>query len=303
MMDNRKKILVFGATGAQGGGVARNLLARGRFDVRAFTRNPDSAAAQALRELGAEIVQGDLDDPASIQAAVAGCAGVFGVTNYWEHFDKEAEYGRNLIDAVAGANVEHFVLSSLPSIEKATGGALRSPHFDLKAGLEEYARGLGIPSTFVHVAFYFENFLSVFAPKPAGDGGFQFGFPQGDTPLAAIAVEDVGRIVAVLFEQPEVWIGKVLKLAGDELTPGEYAATMSRRTGADIRFAHIPREVFASFGFPGSEDLADMFEFYRVHTPSRAREIDECRTLAPELQTFDAWLARNEGKLRASMGI
>ncbi|MEA2462544.1 MAG: hypothetical protein QOJ98_291, partial [Acidobacteriota bacterium] len=137
---NRKKILVVGATGAQGGSVARNLLARGRFDVRALTRNANSPAAQELRALGAEIVQGDLDDPASIRVAVEGCYGVFGVTNFWEHFQREAEQGRNLVAAVADAGVQHFVFSTLPPVEKATNGALRSPHFDIKAEHEEYAR-------------------------------------------------------------------------------------------------------------------------------------------------------------------
>jgi uncharacterized protein YbjT (DUF2867 family) len=299
---NRKKILVFGATGAQGGSVARHLLQRGQFDVRAITRKTDSPAAQALRELGAEVVPGDLDDPASLAAALEGCYGAYGVTNFWEHFDKEAQQGRNLVAAVAAAKVQHFVYSTLPPVEKATNGALKSPHFDLKAEHEEYARSLGIPATFIHVPFYYENFLAFFPPRPAGDGTYQFGFPQGDTPLAAMSVEDVGRIVAVIFEQPAEYIGKVVKLAGDELPATGYADVMSRRTGTTIRYAHIPRETFAAFGFPGAEDLADMFEFYRVHMPSRAADIEQLRTLAPELQDFETWASRNEGKLRAVVG-
>lgn len=295
----RQTILVFGATGAQGGSVARNLLARNQFHVRALTRKTDSPAAQALRELGAEVVQGDLDDPASLAAALEDCYGAFGVTNFWEHFEKEEEQGRNLVKAVADAKIRHFVFSTLPPIEKATGGALKSPHFDLKAEHEDYARSLGIPATFIHVPFYFENFLYFFPPRAAGDGTYQFGFPQGDTALAAMSVEDVGRIVAPIFEQPETYIGKVLKLAGEEIPAAAYAEGMSRRTGADIRYAHVPREVFAALGFPGAEDLADMFEFYRLHIPSRARDIEACRALAPELQDFDTWASRNEQKLRA----
>jgi uncharacterized protein YbjT (DUF2867 family) len=297
-----KTILVFGATGAQGGSVARNLLARGEFNVRAFTRKADSPAAQALRAEGAEIAQGDLDDPASIAAALEGCYGAFGVTNFWEHFAKEREQGRNLVDAVAASDVQHFVFSTLPPIEKATNGALRSPHFDLKAEHEEYARSLGIPSTFVHVPFYFENFLYFFPPRPAGDGSFQFGFPQGDTPLAAMSVQDVGRIVAPIFERPDVYIGKVLALAGDERPAASYAEAMSRQSGLNIRYAHVPRETFAALGFPGAEDLADMFEFYRLHMPSRVQNIKECRAIAPELQNFDTWIERNGEKLRAALG-
>jgi uncharacterized protein YbjT (DUF2867 family) len=296
-----RTILVFGATGGQGGSVARELLQRGKFKVRALTRKTDSPAAQALRALGAEIVQGDLDDRASLTAALEGCYGVYGVTNFWEHYAKEAEHGRNLVDAVADANVKHFVLSTLPPIEKATGGALKSPHFDIKAEYEEYARSRGIPSTFIHVPFYYENFLGFFPPKPTGDGAYQFGFPQGDTPLAAMSVEDVGKVVAPIFENPDLYIGKVVKLAADELPASEYAATMSRHSGKDIRFVNVPREVFAAYGFPGAEDLADMFEFYRVHMPSRTADIDSLKTIAPGLQTFDQWLSRNEAGLKATL--
>lgn len=297
-MPTRKTILVFGATGAQGGSAARNLLSRGRFDVRALTRKADSPAAQQLRALGAEVVQGDLDDPASLRAALEGCYGAFGVTNFWEHFAKEAEQGRNLVNAVAESGVQHFIFSTLPPISKETNGALNSPHFDLKAEHEELARGLGIPATFVHVPFYYENFLYFFPPRPSGNGTYSFGFPQGDTPLAAISVEDVGAIVAPMFEQPETYIGKVVKIAGDEMPAAQYAESMSRNTGADIRYTYIPRETFAAFGFPGAEDLADMFEYYRLHIPSRAKDIEPSRALAPNLQSFDTWMARNADKMR-----
>jgi uncharacterized protein YbjT (DUF2867 family) len=299
----RKKILVTGATGGQGGSVARELLSRGRFDVRALTRKPDSPAAQELRALGAELVKGDLDDRESLRAALEGVYGVFGVTNFWEHFDREAEQGRNLVNAVAGSDVEHFVLSTLPPIEKATEGKLRSPHFDIKAEYEEYARTLGIPATFIHVPFYFDNFLAFFPPRPTGDGSFQFGFPQGDTPLAAMAVGDVGLIVASVFEHPELYLGKTLKLAGDEIPPARYAELMSASTGLDIRYAHVPRETFAALGFPGAEDLADMFEFYRLYMPSRKEELQQLRAIAPQLQDFETWMGRNAEKLRSALQV
>jgi uncharacterized protein YbjT (DUF2867 family) len=297
-----KKILVFGATGAQGGSVARQLLARD-FAVRAFTRKPGSPAADTLRALGAEVVQGDLDDRASIRAALAGVQGVFGVTNFWEHFEKEAEQGRNLVDAVAGAEVDHFVFSTLAPIAKETGGALNSPHFDIKAEHEERARTLGIPMTALHVPFYYENFLYFFPPRPAGDGTFQIGFPQGDTPLAAMAAEDVGLVTAPIFERPDAFVGKVVEPAGDELPPQEYAAAMGRQLGIDVRYAHVPREVFAALGFPGAADLADMFEYYRVHIASRRATIESLRATTPGLQSFATWLARNDAKLRAALGL
>lgn len=295
-------ILVFGATGAQGGSVARNLLSRGKFNVRVITRKPDSDAANALRALGAEIVPGDLDDPASLDAALEGVYGVFGVTNFWEHFDKEEIHGRNLVNAVAKAGVKHFIFSTLPHIAKATGGALKSPHFDLKAEHEDLARELGIPSTFVHVPFYYENFLAFFPPRPAGDGTYAFGFPQGDTPLAAISVEDVGKLVAPMFEDPAKYIGKVVKLAGDEIPPAQYADAMSRATGKTVKYNYVPRETFAALGFPGAEDLADMFEYYRLHIPSRVEDLKTCRAIAPDVQSFDTWMTKNAAKLNASLG-
>ncbi len=298
-----RKILVIGATGAQGGSVARHLLDRGRFAVRAFTRKPDSPAAQALRARGAEVVQGDLDDRGSIRAALDGVQGVFGVTNFWEHFAKEADQGRNLVDAVAGSDVDHFVFSTLPPIAKETGGALNSPHFDIKAELEDRARSLGLPMTAVHVPFYYDNFLYFFPPRPTGDGTFQFGFPQGDTPLAAMAAEDVGLVVAPIFEQPERWIGQVVKPAGDEIPAAQYAAAMSRAVGAEVRYAHVPRETFAALGFPGAADLADMFEYYRLHIPSRQADIARLRAAAPELQSFETWMERHADPLRATLGI
>ena len=300
-MTTKNTILVVGATGAQGGSVARALLNRGVFNVRALTRKTDSPAANALREAGAEIVKGDLDDPASLAAALEGVYGVFGVTNFWEHFEHEEVHGRNLVEAVAAAKVKHFVFSTLPPIAKATNGALKSPHFDIKAEHEELARKLGIPSTFIHVPFYFENFLYFFPPKPAGDGTYQFGFPQGDTPLAAMSAADVGLVVAPLFEQPETWIGQTLKLAGDEIPAAAYAEAMSRATGADVRYAYIPRETFAAFGFPGAADLADMFEYYRLHIPSRVKDIETCREIAPEVQNFETWISKNAEKMKAAL--
>jgi uncharacterized protein YbjT (DUF2867 family) len=285
----KKTILVIGATGAQGGSVARHLLARGEFAVRAFTRNPASEASKELRWLGAEVVQGSLDDRASVRAALRDVYGVFGVTNYWEHFAKELEHGRNLINAVSGAHVEHFIFSSLRSVYKESNGELSAPHMDLKYELEEYTRSLGIPSTFVHVAFYYENFFSFFPPRKSDDGTFRFGFPQGDTPLTGVAAEDIGGPVAAIFEDPAEFIGRTVGIAGEDLTGRDFAAILSAVSGKPVHYDHIPRDVFASFGFPGADDLADMFDFNRRYIPGRESDIRESRTLYPAMQTFEQW--------------
>ncbi len=294
-MEAKKTILVTGATGAQGGGVARHLLARGRFNVRALTRRPDCEEARALRQAGAQIVQGDLEDLDSIRAALTGCYGCFGVTNFWEHFEKEYGLGKNLADAVKRSDVEHFVFSTLPNCKQISDGKLEVPHFDIKAQLEAYARGLAVKATFVHVAFYFENFLTFFPPQKQADGSFAFGFPQGEIPLAAVAVEDVGGVVSVLFENPQESLGKVVGIAGDERTGDQYAETMTRILGAKVIYRHVPREEFAALGFPGAEDLANMFEFNRLYIPTRKADIEACRALYPEMQTFEGWLQSNKG--------
>lgn len=285
----KKTILVIGATGAQGGGVARHLLSRGEFAVRALTRNAESDSAQKLRDLGAEVVQGTLDDRGSVRAALKDVYGVFGVTNYWEHFEKELEQGRNLINAVSGSSVEHFVFSSLPSVKKSTNGELNSPHFDQKHELEEYTKSLGIPATFVHVAFYYENFLHFLPPQKGEDGAYHFGFPQGETPLAGVAVEDVGGVVAAIFEKPAEYIGKTVGIVGEDLRGDEYAAVMSRVTEKPVQYDYIPREIFAGFGFPGADDLADMFDFNRRFIPTRAADVEQSRALYPAMQTFEEW--------------
>ncbi|HEV3485883.1 MAG TPA: NmrA/HSCARG family protein, partial [Vicinamibacterales bacterium] len=240
------------------------------------------------RILGAEIVKGELEDRTSLRAAMKDAYGVFGVTDYWEHFHREPEHGRNLINAVASAAVEHFVFSSLHAVYERTNGALRVPHCDQKYALEQYTRALGIPTTFVHVAFYYDNFFTFFPPRRRADGTYRFGFPQGDTPLAGVAVEDVGGVVATIFEQP--WrIGETVGIAGDDLAPADYANVMSRVSGKPVRYDYIPREVFASFPFPGADDLADMFEFNRTYIPSRQNDIEQSRSLYPTMQTFEQW--------------
>lgn len=296
MKDKNRIILVIGATGAQGGSVARHLLSSSDFSVRCLTRDPGSEKAQALARAGAEVFKGDLENPESLDAALKGCYGVFGVTNFWEHFDKEYQQGKNLVDAVERAGVEHFVFSTLPYVNKITKGELEVPHFDIKGQLEEYTRSFGINATFVHVAFYYENFLSFSPPQDQGDGTFAFSFPQGDTPLAAVAVEDLGGVVKAIFERPSDFKGRIVGVVGDDLPPASYADTMTRILGKKVVYNYIPRDVFASFDFPGADDLANMFEYNRLHIPTRQEDLEESRTLYPELQSFESWLTANKDK-------
>ena len=286
-------ILVVGATGMQGGGVARHLLRRGTIKVRCMTRRPDSAAARLLQEQGADLVQADLNDPASLENAVNGCYGVFGLTNFWEAYFREYDQGVNLIDAAAGAGVEHLVLSTLPSSKKISGGAIDLPHFETKARMEEHAQLRNVPFTFVHVAFYYDNFLNYFPPQRQPDGSYSFGFPLGDAQLGAVAAEDVGGVVAKVFKSPAEFVKKTVEIIGDEMPAQQYAEIMSRVLGRKVTYSHIPRETYASLRVPGARELADMFEFLRVYTPSRCDHISKCRKLFAEMQRFETWLEKN----------
>lgn len=294
----RSTVLVTGATGAQGGSVARHLLDRGGFAVRALTRSPGSEAARALAAAGAEVVAGDLADRASLRAALAGCQAVFGVTDYWKHF-AGAEHGRNLVNAVAGAEIEHFVFSSLRPIAEESGGALRVPHHDIKAEVAAYARSLDLPLTLILPGFFYENFLDFFPPRPRGDGSLAFGFNQGDTPLAAVAAEDVGGVVAALFERPQEFLGRSVGVVGDDLPCADYAETMSRLLGRRVVYAPMTREELAGLGFPGADDLAAMFELNRTRVPSRRADLEESRALYPAMQSFETWLGRHRGRFDA----
>ncbi|HZT72002.1 MAG TPA: NmrA/HSCARG family protein [Terriglobia bacterium] len=298
-MTNAKTILVIGATGAQGGGVVRHLLKSGKFNVRALTRNPDSDKARALAQTGAEIVRGDLSDPDSLRTAMQGCYGVFGVTNFWEHFEKEYDHGKNLIDAVKDTAIEHFVFSSLPYAHKLSEWKLEVPHFDIKGKLEDYARSLKVPSTFAHVAFYYENFLYFFPPKPQEDRSYIFGFPQGETPLAAVCVEDVGGVVATIFERPDELRDKTVGIVGDDLPCSKYAEIMSRVLGKKIVYRYIPRDVFAKLGFAGAQDLANMFEYNRLFIPNRKADLEQSLALYPGMQRFEPWVQANKDKFAA----
>ena len=289
-------ILVVGATGMQGGGVARHLLKQRTFNIRCMARNPESQAAKLLRQQGAEIVQADLDDPVSLRRALHGCNGVFGVTDFWEAYLREYEQGVNLIEAAAESGVSHLVLSTLPSAKKISHGAIELPHFETKARMEEHTQRRNIRFTFVHVAFYYENFLNYFPPRRQVDGGYTISFPLGDACLGALAVEDVGGVVAEMFEDSAEFVNKTIEIIGDEMPAQDYAEAMSRVLKREITYTHVSRETYASMGFPGARELADMFEFLRVYTPSRRAHIIQCRQLLPEMQTFEAWLERNANK-------
>lgn len=292
-MEQKPIILVTGATGGQGGSVARYLLESNKYSVRALTRHPESEKALALKEAGAEIIKGDLADKDFLHHAVKGCYGVFGVTNFWEHFQKEYDHGMNLIEAVKNSDVQHFVFSTLPSAVKMSDGQFNVPHFDIKAELEDYTRRLKIPATFVHVAFYYENFITFFPPQPGEDGRWHIALPQGETKLAGVAVEDIGGVVTSIFNTPREFIHQVVGIAGDDMTLEAYTSVMTKILLRPYVYDYVPYKTYASFPFPGASELASMFEFNRLYIPERKADVELSKKLSPSVRSFETWLVAN----------
>jgi uncharacterized protein YbjT (DUF2867 family) len=307
-MPEKKIIAVIGATGAQGGGLVRAILAdkSGSFAVRAITRNPDSEKAEALRAAGAEVVAGDADNPETLGAAFAGTHGAFLLTNFWEHFSPERELtqARNMAEAVKAAGVQHVIWSTLEDTRKwvplednrmpTLMGKYKVPHFDAKGEADEIFRQLGVPTTFLLTAFYWDNFIYFGAgPQRGPDGSLALTFPMDDKRLPGIASEDIGKCAYGIFKRGREFVNKTVAIAGEHLTGQQLADGMSRALGQEVRYNNVPPEVYRSFGFPGADDLGNMFQFKRDFNDYFVgiRDLAFSRSLNPELQTFDEWLA------------
>jgi uncharacterized protein YbjT (DUF2867 family) len=247
-------ILVTGATGKQGGAVARELLQRGH-EVRAMTRNPGSVAAKELEQLGARIVQGDLNDVASLRRALAGMWGVFALQNTWEAgVEGEEEQGKRLADAASEASVQHYVYASVASAQRHTG----IPHFDNKWRIEDRVRELSFPShVIVRPVFFMENFLSPWF-KPGLDQGQLMMALEPGTVLQMIAVQDIGKYGLLAFERHAQLNGAEIDIAGDELTMPAAAEALSAAAERPISFVKLPIEAVRQ----GSEDYALMLEWF-----------------------------------------
>jgi len=247
-------ILVTGATGQQGGATARELLSAGH-KVRAMTRNPDSDAARALAALGAEVVQGDLNDQASLEQALAGAWGVFAVQNTWEAgVEQEEVQGKRIAEAARKAGIQHFVYASVGSAHRQTG----IPHFDNKARVEETIRSLGFPSfTILRPVFFMENLTSPWF-KPAIDEGTLAVGMSPTVPLQMIAVADIGKYGRAAFERHAELNGESIDIAGDAITMPEAAEIISQAAGRSVTHFQVPIEEVRKF----SEDFALMLEWF-----------------------------------------
>uniref|UniRef100_A0A8C5R6H1 NmrA-like family domain-containing protein 1 n=1 Tax=Leptobrachium leishanense TaxID=445787 RepID=A0A8C5R6H1_9ANUR len=289
----KRIITVFGATGAQGGSVAKALLEDGTFCVRAVTRDTCKPAAKKLKEAGAEVVAADMDNKESLEAALSQAYGAFVVTNFWEHFskDKEITQGKHIVDLSKKLGLKHVVFSGLEDVKKLTGGKLEVLHFDGKGELEVYFRECGVPMTSVRLAYYYSNFLT-FKPQKSKDGKtYELVLPMGNVPMDGISVEDLGPIVLNIFKSPSEYIGKDIGVSAEKLTVAEYAAIMSKVTGKTIIDAKISPEAYGKLPFPGAEELANMFKFYWMK-PDRDPELTH--KLNPKTKKFQQWFEENK---------
>ena len=310
----KKVIAVVGATGAQGGGLVRAILndKNGPFTARAITRNVNSDKAKALADAGAEVVAADLDDVKSLKQAFEGAHGAFCVTNFWEHFkpEKEVTQARNMAQAAKDAHVKHIIWSTLEDTRESIPlsddrmptlmGKYQVPHFDGKGEANAIFTELGVPTTFLVTSFYWDNFIHFgMGPKKGPDGKLAITLPMGSKKLAGIAAEDIGKTAYAIFEDGDEMIGKTVGIAGGHLTGEQMAKSLSKALGQPVTYNAVSPAAYRAFGFPGADDLGNMFQFNSEFEQDccDARNISETKSLNPELQTFDRWLGENKSRI------
>ncbi len=313
-MAEKKIIAVVGATGAQGGGLVRAILADkgGPFAARAITRDVNSDKAKELAKLGAEVVAADVDDVESLKKAFKGAYGAYCVTFFWAHLsaEKEKANARAMAEAAKHAGVQHAIWSTFEDTRKSIPltdtrmptlqGKYKVAHFDGKAEANHYFTDLGVPTTFLLTSFYWENLIYFGAgPKRRPDGKLAITLPMGDKKLASMAAEDIGKCAYGIFKKGREFIGKTVGIAGEHLTGAQIAAALTKALGQEVRYNDVTPDVYRSFGFPGADDMGNMFQFKRDFQQlyNGARDIAFSRSLNPALQTFDAWLAKNKERI------
>jgi uncharacterized protein YbjT (DUF2867 family) len=312
-MAERKIIAVVGASGAQGGGLVRAILndPNGGFAVRAITRDIHAASAKALAAQGVEVVAADLDNPASVKQAFTGAYGAYCVTFYWAHFSpaKELAHAKAMAEAARDAGIQHAIWSTLEDTRTwvplsdnrmpTLMGKYKVPHFDAKGEADHFFVDADVPTTFLLASFYWENLISGLAPQRGDDGRLAITLPMGDKKLAGIGAEDIGKCAYGIFKQGRAYIGERIGIASDHLTGVEIAAALTRALDQEVRYNEVSPAVFRSFGFPGADDIGNMFQFYRdfEQVCLAARDIQVSRTLNPSLQTFDGWLAEHKDRI------
>jgi uncharacterized protein YbjT (DUF2867 family) len=317
-MADKKIIAVLGATGSQGGGLCRAILAdaSGGFACRAVTRDTSKDKAKALASAGAEVVKADLDDVESLKKAFAGAFGVYAVTNFWEHFsgEKEKVQAKNVADAAKAAGVKHVIWSTLEDIRKfmkpddkrmpMLQEKYRVPHFDAKADANAFFAS--VPTTFLVTSFYWDNlYLFGLAPKKGEDGQLSWTFPMGTSKMAGIAAEDIGKIAYGILKAGPQYIGKTVGVMGEALTIEEMGKTLSKALGVGpVKYNAVEADAYRGFGFPGADEMGNMFQAYRDFEKEMLanRSAETARKLNPQLQSFEQFVTKQKSAILPAMG-
>jgi uncharacterized protein YbjT (DUF2867 family) len=316
-MASEKIIAVIGATGMQGGGLVRAIVndPQSGFTARALTRDVNSERATALAKLGAEVVAVDIDSEASVSKALSGTYGAFCVTFFWAHLQPERELAEAtaMARAAKAAGLRHVIWSTLEDTRKwvplvddrmpTLGGKYKVPHFDAKGEADAVFARLGVPTTCLLTSFYWDNFIYFgMGPRKGPDGALAIALPMGDKKLPGIAAEDIGKCALGIFKRGQAVTGKTVGIAGEHLTGAQMAAALSRALGQPVRYNAIEPAVYRGLGFPGADDLGNMFQFKRDFNDDfcGARDLAFSRSINPELQTFEQWLGHNKDRIPLS---
>jgi uncharacterized protein YbjT (DUF2867 family) len=306
---DKKVIAVVGATGAQGGGLARAILADagGAFAVRALTRNPASDQARELAALGADVVEADIRDEARLREAFDGAYGAYLVTNFWDHMSPEQEKqdAATMVRAVKNAGLRHVIWSTLDDTREhiplddermpTLMDQYKVPHFDAKAEADRFFIDAGVPATFLRTTFYWEALLGPMAPTRAEDGRVVLALPIADNKLAGIASEDIGKTAYGIFKRGGEFVGRTVSIAGEHLTGAEMAAHLSKALGEEVTYVPVPFDAMRAQPWPGAAEVGNMFQFYaQVPQFVADRDLDVVRGLNPDLQDFERWLAAHK---------
>ncbi len=313
-MHSKPVVAIAGATGAQGGGLARAILndPDSPFAARALTRNPNSVKARALAELGAEVVDANVDDPASVARAFEGAYAAYCVTFFWDHFSPEREFAQAsaMAQAAKKAGLEHVIWSTLEDTRKFVPledgrmptlmGRYKVPHFDAKGEADAVFADLGLPVTYLLTSFYWDNFIH-FGSGPVRDsaGRLVLTLPMADRKLPGIAAEDIGGCAYGILKRGAEFRGARVGVASEHLTGAEMAEGLSLATGEPVRYEPLPHAVFRQLGFPHADDLGNMFQFNTEFSEAfcQARNPRFSRGLNPGMLTFRQWVEANRGKI------
>jgi uncharacterized protein YbjT (DUF2867 family) len=313
-MSDKKVIAVLGATGAQGGGLVRAILndPNGGFAARVLTRDVNSAKAKEFARLGAEVVAVDVDNPESLKKAFEGAYGAYCVTFFWAHFspEKEMAEAKAMAEAARAAGLRHVIWSTLEDTRKwvplsdnripTLKGKYKVPHYDGKGESDHFFTDAGVPTTFLLTSFYWDNFIHFgMGPKKGPNGKLAITFPMDDKKLPGIAAEDIGRCAYGIFKKGNELIGNTVAISGENLTGAQMAAIFTEVLGKEVHYNSVPPDVYRGFGFPGAEDLGNMFQFTRdfeeyycgIRSPIFARSLN------PSLQNFKTWLTQNRNAI------